>query len=178
MTDSPSLRPIGNTSFMKPPQKRFIAVSFLVAFMLDLIPLSDALIPYRVDFVALVLLYWCTFAPNRVGLLIAFLMGVLVDVANASLFGQHACNYVLIAFGALLLRHRMLSFPLWQQTLFVALICEACIALTFIIRALVGNDIAVSPAYLIVPAVAALILWAPISFILQYPQRKAASPAA
>jgi rod shape-determining protein MreD len=44
---------------------------------------------------ALVIVFWSVREPRRVGMGLAFLLGVAMDVADASLLGQHALAYVL-----------------------------------------------------------------------------------
>ena len=49
----------------------------------------------------------------------AFVLGLLMDVADGSVMGQHALAYVLLAFAAGGLSRRILWFPLSQQALHV-----------------------------------------------------------
>jgi rod shape-determining protein MreD len=74
-------------------------LSLFVAVMLNWLPWHGWALVLRPDFVALVLLYWCTHKPHRVGIGIAWLVGIFADVADASLFGQHALAYSVLAFG-------------------------------------------------------------------------------
>ena len=64
------------------------------------------------DFVALVLAFWCVRQPRLVGIGIAWLLGLLIDVGNGVLLGQHALAYSVLAFGAIALSRRILWFPL------------------------------------------------------------------
>ncbi|EGV36446.1 rod shape-determining protein MreD [Neisseria weaveri LMG 5135] len=50
------------------------------------------------QFTALMLLYWVINRPHSVGVGIAFIVGLLVDVGTASPVGQHALSYMLITF--------------------------------------------------------------------------------
>ena len=45
-----------------------------------------------------------------------------MDVADATLFGQHALAYAVLAFAAEYFRRRVLRFPLWQQAVQVAVL--------------------------------------------------------
>ena len=45
------------------------------------------------DFLALVLLYWCIQEPRLIGVGIAWFVGLLMDVTDATVFGQHALAY-------------------------------------------------------------------------------------
>jgi rod shape-determining protein MreD len=103
--------------FLLPANPGFIAFSFFVAIMLNWLPWNGWGLILRPDFVALVLLYWCTHKPYRVGIGIAWMVGILTDVADASLFGQHALAYSVLAFGGTVLHRRIQMFDLKQQTI-------------------------------------------------------------
>lgn len=96
-------------------KNRFIALSLAVALLLNLLPLQGIVLMLRPDFVALVVLYWSINQPQRIGMSVAFAMGLLMDVGNASIFGQHALAYSVMAFIALLLHRRLRIFSLRKQ---------------------------------------------------------------
>jgi len=118
--------------FLLPANGWFIALSLFVAIILNWLPWSGWALVLRPDFVALVLLYWCTHKPYRVGIGIAWMIGILVDVSDASLFGQHALAYAVLAFGGTVLHRRIQMFDLRQQTMQIfplLLVCYATYAL-------------------------------------------------
>jgi rod shape-determining protein MreD len=69
--------------------------------------------------VALVLAFWCIHQPLKVGMAAGFVLGLAMDVADASVMGQHALAYVLLAYFAAGWSRRVLWFPLAQQALHV-----------------------------------------------------------
>ena len=74
------------------------------------------------DFVALIILYWCINQPQRAGISIAFSMGLLMDIGNASTFGQHALAYSIMAFVALVFHRRLSIFGILKQAPQIGLI--------------------------------------------------------
>ena len=78
---------------------RYILLGFLVGLFVNMIP-SGGLLP---DVVALLLLYWLIINPEQVNLGIAFLLGLVMDVATFSLLGQHALAYTITSY--IVLRH-------------------------------------------------------------------------
>jgi rod shape-determining protein MreD len=102
--------------FLLPANPGFIALSLFAAILLNWLPWNGWGLILRPDFVGLVLLYWCTHKPYRVGIGIAWTVGILTDVADASLFGQHALAYAVLAFGGTVLHRRIQMFDLKQQT--------------------------------------------------------------
>ena len=55
------------------------------------------------------LLYWCIHQPRRLGFAAAWVLGLATDIGDASLFGQHALAYTLLAYAGITLHRRVLS---------------------------------------------------------------------
>ena len=73
-----------------PVRGSFIVVTLIAALLVNLLPWSGAALWIRPDFVALVVLYWCIEQPRKIGFLAPWLLGLFMDIADGSLFGQHA----------------------------------------------------------------------------------------
>jgi rod shape-determining protein MreD len=86
---------------------------------LTILPLPDAVQAFRPPWYALVLIYWCLALPERVGVGIAWILGIIVDVLTGSLLGQHALSLSVVAFLTVKLHQRIRLFPVWQQALVV-----------------------------------------------------------
>lgn len=94
-----------------------ILFSMAVAMLLTWLPWHGWALALRPDFVALVLLYWATHTPHKVGIGAAWLVGLIADVADASLFGQHALAYSALVLGSNIFKRRILMLDLSQQTM-------------------------------------------------------------
>jgi rod shape-determining protein MreD len=92
-----------------------LPVSLLLALLLGLVPLPEALQPVRPYWLALVLAYWLLEAPERVGPGVAFAIGLVADVAFGSLIGEQALRLVVLAFILDRFRARLRFVPLSQQ---------------------------------------------------------------
>ena len=103
----------------------------------------------------------------------AWFFGLLMDVGDATLFGQHALAYAVLAYAAEYFRRRVLRFPLWQQAAQVALLLALCAVLVLLVR-VVGGAPPPRWTYAVPPLVGAL-LWPVVSVVLQWPQRPARS---
>lgn len=148
-------RPFGGT---------FIVLSILAALFLNGLPWQGVWLMLRPDFVALVMLYWCTHQPLRVGIGMAWTVGIIADVADSSLFGQHALAYTLLAFGGVVLHRRLQMFGLRAQTSQVL----GIFALTYGVYTLVHwqvNGYVVWPYFL--GCVTSTLLWAPLSIMFE-----------
>lgn len=150
--------------FLLPASNTFLLLSLLGALLLNWLPWHGIWLALRPDFVALVLLYWCTHKPYRVGIGVAWMLGILADVADASLFGQHALAYSVLAFGGIVLHRRMQMFDLRQQTLQIF----PLLLLTYAVYAAVHWQMRgyVAWEYFLGCLVSAL-LWAPLTILLQ-----------
>lgn len=148
-------RPVSNT---------FIVISILVALFLNALPWEGLWLALRPDFVALVMLYWCTHTPLRVGIGLSWAAGMLADVADSSLFGQHALAYTLLAFGGVVLHRRLQMFDLREQTTQVL----GIFAVTYGVYALVHWQVSgyVVWTYLL-GCLTSTLLWAPLSIMFR-----------
>lgn len=155
-----------------PPSGRYIFLSLTIAFLLYLLPASGTLVFLRVELPLLALIYWCIHQPNRVGFAVGFVLGLLVDVSDGNILGQHAIAYTLAIYLAMALRLRILKFRLWQQALHVLaflLLSQMLVALTHLFLPSTFPGIGYFAASFI-----GALLWPAITFIFEYPQILAA----
>ena len=66
-----------------------ILLSFIIAFILSMVPLPQILQIVRPEFVTIVLIYWAIAVPNRIGVGIGWITGLIYDVSTDALLGQH-----------------------------------------------------------------------------------------
>ncbi len=158
--------------FLLPASPIFIAASLLVALLLNWLPWQGVWLALRPDFAALVLLYWCIHKPYYVGIGIAWMLGMLVDVADASLFGQHALAYAVLAFGGILLHRRVQMFDLPLQTLQIFPLLLLAYGVYAAVQWQVHGYVAWE--YFLGSVVTAL-LWAPLTVLLQALRRPRAN---
>lgn len=152
-----------------PANPLFIGFSLIAALLLDMLPLGR--VPWMPDFLALVLVFWAVHQPLRVGIGLAFLFGLIMDVHQASLLGQHALSYTALSFLAAMVHRRLLWFSVPSQALQVLPIFAAAHALALIIGML-GGGIFPGWIMLLAPLVESL-LWPVVSVLLLAPQRRA-----
>ena len=166
----------GPNEILRPVRPWFIVATLALALVGNLLPLSGVALVLKPDFVALLLLYWCIQEPRYVGVGIAWWVGLLMDVADGTLFGQHALAYAFLAYAAEYFRRRVLRCPLWQQAVQVAVLLGLCAALVMLVR-FVGGAPLPRWTYLVPPVVGAL-LWPIVTLAVQSWQRPQASKSA
>jgi rod shape-determining protein MreD len=165
----PPLAPASPEEILRPVRPWFIVLTLLFGLLLNTLPLEGAALALRPDFLALVILYWCIQEPRYVGVGIAWILGLTMDVADATLFGQHALAYAVLAYAAEYFRRRVLRFPLWQQAVQVAGLLVFTAGLVLLVR-VVGGAPLPRWTYFAPPLFGAL-LWPLLSVLLQWPQR-------
>ena len=147
----------------------FIGFSLLCAFLLNLLPWGHFVgVP---DFVALVLVFWGIHQPRKVGIGVAFFMGLMMDVHDSTLLGENALAYTLLSYLAIMIHRRVLWFPVLTQALhvFPLLLFTQCVQV--LVRVIVSGKF---PGWTqFVESVVAIVLWPVITWILLAPQRRA-----
>jgi rod shape-determining protein MreD len=91
--------------------------SIVVTLLLGLLPLPAMLQPLRPYWLALVLAYWLLEDHERVGLGLAFGIGLLADIAFGSLLGEQALRLTVMTFILQRFRPQLRFFPMAQQAL-------------------------------------------------------------
>ncbi len=99
----------------------FIALTFLVALFLTIIPLPDWAASLRPYWLMLVIIYWVLVLPEVVGVGISWSVGLLFDVLQGGLLGQYALIMLVIAYLTYKLHYQLRVFPRWQQAIAVFL---------------------------------------------------------
>ena len=149
-----------------PVKNWFIVLTLFVALLLNLIPFGR--LPGIPDWVALVLAFWCIHQPLKVGMAAAFVLGLAMDVVDASVMGQHALAYVLLAFAAAGLSRRVLWFPLAQQALQLLPLLLGMQLVMMAVRMAIGAEF---PGVLwFLSSFTAALLWHPVTYLLLTPQ--------
>jgi len=159
--------------FLLPATNTFIALSIFVALMLNWLPWQGLWLALRPDFAALVLLYWCTHKPHRIGIGIAWTVGIFADVADSSLFGQHALSYSVLAFGGILLHRRIQMFVLREQPLQVFPLLLISYAMFASVHWLMRGDMSWE---FFLGCLTSALLWVPLSILLQTTRRSRSDP--
>jgi rod shape-determining protein MreD len=151
-----------------PAKVSFIVLTLALALLFDLLPWRNtAGVP---ELTAAVLAFWCIHQPRRVGIGIAWTLGLLLDAGNGALLGQHALGYAVLAFLALAVHRRILWFPLWQQALHLLLLLLSTQLLTLVIRLAAGAGF---PGWTyFAGSFICAALWPVLSFLLLLPQRQ------
>jgi rod shape-determining protein MreD len=147
-----------------------IFISLLIAFLLTALPLPVWANHWRPAWVAMVLIYWCMALPNRVGIGIAWCLGLLLDVQQGALLGQNALGLALIAYFIIQIHQRFRLFPLVQQSSLIGFI----IIFYLLIASWINGIMGIPPKSWVywMPAFTSMVLWPWLFVILRDIRRK------
>ncbi|MBI2313024.1 MAG: rod shape-determining protein MreD [Betaproteobacteria bacterium] len=166
--------PVRAQELLLPVKAGFIVVTFVAAVLLNLLPWAGVLLWIKPDFVAVLVLYWCIHQPRKLGLAGAWALGLVMDIADASLFGQHALAYALLAFIGIVLHRRVLMFELRHQVLHVLPMLLAAQVIMVLVHLAAGAGFP-GWSYFVGSALGAA-LWPVLSVLLQLPRRPKPDP--
>ncbi len=122
------------------PKYFTIGITLVIALMLMIMPLPDWARPYRPEWPALAIIYWCMAMPKNVGVGIAWMLGLCVDVIQGALLGQHALGFAITAYIAIRFHQRVRNYPLHQQAMFVGMILMPYMSISLWILGILGED--------------------------------------
>lgn len=152
----------------RPASARFVLFTLLLGLLLNLLPWSGLTKLFWPDFIALLLLYWVIHQPREIGLGSGWFLGLLMDIADGVLFGQHALAYTLMIFMAQILRPRIQMFSYWQQALYVFGLLLISLVIMLVTRLAFGAAFP-GPLYFASSILGALF-WPSLSMLLRVPQ--------
>lgn len=166
------IMPRGSDQLLLPVNPLFIAFTLALAFGVNLLPLGRQ--PALPDLLALALVFWNVHQPRRVGVGAAFVFGLLMDVHQGALLGQHALAYTLLSFLAITIHRRLLWFGVAEQTLQIFPLFFGAHAVALLVRLLAGD---MFPGWwLLLAPVLETLLWPLATWLLLAPQRRPPDP--
>ncbi|WP_198971239.1 rod shape-determining protein MreD [Xylophilus sp. ASV27] len=162
----------GQQQLLLPANPLFIWATLGAALLLDLLPIGRAI--WAPDPLLLLLVFWSVHQPSRVGMGAAFVLGLCMDVHQASLLGQHALCYTVLVYLGLRLQRRLLWLGVPAQTVLLLPVFFSAQVIELLVRMISGG---VFPGwgFVLAPVLEAL-LWPLASMVLLAPQRRAPDP--
>ena len=131
--------------------------------LMQLLPLPESIAPLKPFWLALVLLYWAIEAPEKVGLGLAFGLGLIGDLLAGHLLGEQSLRLTALLFIVLRFRARLRFFPLWQQAIAVLAMLLNDRVIVTMVRGFSGSPMPAALFWL--SPVVGMLLW-PFLFIL------------
>lgn len=141
-----------------------VIVTIIVSIMLMVMPLPDWALAFRPDWVALTLIYWAMMLPRTWSVGTAWLIGLVVDVAQGTILGQHALALCFIVFITVRFHLLMRVFPMQQLTATVFAILTLYQFILFWINGVAGIEVQLVNYW--GPVLTGTLFWPVITIIL------------
>ena len=143
-----------------------MALTALLALVLTVLPLPVWLDVLRPAFLVLTVLYWSINAPRAGGIGLGFACGLMLDVFQGPVLGEHALALAIVAYIAGREHQRIRSKPAFQQSL---LVLAALVFYEFVLFAIDGwtGHPVTSPLRWLHCLTGALV-WPPVAAVLSY----------
>ncbi len=149
-----------------------ITISFVLALLLEIIPISSLANWIRPEWVLLVLIYWVMMLPDKVGVSIAFILGLFMDLIKGTLLGAHALAFVIIAYLFTRFCPRMRLLPLWQQVVVIFLFLFVYKTFQFWVWGLSGVGETVGRGMYWLSSITSAIIWPLVYTLLKAYQNR------
>nr|WP_281259313.1 rod shape-determining protein MreD [Polynucleobacter rarus] len=143
-----------------------MTMTLLFAFMINMLPWGNH--PWIPDFILPVLLYWVLFFPEKISLILFFLLGLMMDIQTSCPLGLHAMGYVVGSVVMFFWSRKLLTNSPLGQLLVVFQIFLLIHSIINIIFWLLVPSFFFSVSYILFPAVIELCLWPLVRKVLTH----------
>lgn len=99
-----------------------VTLTISAMLLLSALPLPQIAMPLWPDWTILAVIYWCLSLPNQLNIKFAWVVGIVVDLINGTIIGQHALMYTWVAYTTILLHSRLRVYPMLQQSLAIGIL--------------------------------------------------------
>ena len=140
-----------------------IIISLLIALILAMLPMPELAAWFRPAWVLLLLIYWSMTVPNRVGVGTAWMTGLIFDLINGSLLGEHALAFTVVIYFVSRMHLRLCMYPLLQQGFSILVFVFLYQFILYCLQGFVG-ELPVSHLYWL-SSVTSMFIW-PWLFVL------------
>ena len=142
-----------------------IGSSLLIALVLMLLPIPSWIAAFRPCWVLMVLIFWTLILPGRVSLTIAWVMGIILDVLNGTLLGEHALALTTVIYLVAKLNNQLRMFSLFQQGVAVLFMAFLYLFILFCVQGFLGA--LPEDRFYWLPALTSMIFWPWVFIILR-----------
>jgi rod shape-determining protein MreD len=157
-----------------PASNWFVAFSLIAALILNFLPLQGEFLLFRPDFLAITIVYWGISYPHKMGMSVAFGLGLMMDVGNAGILGQHALAYCVVVYLTLVFGRRLRLFTPVKQAPQVGLVL--LMMQWAIVLVAVSSGSLLPDCQYFFATVAGALLWVPVSYLFTLLLRQKPDP--
>ncbi|MCV6627875.1 MAG: rod shape-determining protein MreD [Cellvibrionaceae bacterium] len=148
----------------RPRARWIIPLSYGLMLVLMVYPLPMGYRWLRPEFVALLSIYWVVRQPAQLGVGLAFGVGLLQDLVQGSVVGQHALALVMTIYVCQLLVQRLGNYGLLYQMLWIFALIVLHELFLLWISMLIGREVRM--VYFWGPALMSALMWPLLSHLM------------
>ena len=143
-----------------------IIITFLLAFILMVLPMPSWSAWLRPNWLLLVLIFWGIALPQRVGILVAWMMGLVLDILLGSMLGEHALSFVCVQYLVVHFRPQLKQYGVIQLMLSVLFLLYLDHLILYAIQGII-HQYPVRLTYWLQPLISVL-LWPWLDILLKF----------
>ncbi|MCX8584498.1 MULTISPECIES: rod shape-determining protein MreD [unclassified Gilliamella] len=147
-----------------------IWLTLLIGLCVQIIPWSPEYNMFKPHLLMLIMAYWLIALPHRIGMSIAFLLGIILDLFSGSLLGIHAFIFSCVAYLLMFKFQLIRNLALWQQSIIIFAVSLCYNILVFLFQVSIYHTITISPLILVSSFVDG-VLWIVIYLFLRLIRR-------
>lgn len=147
-----------------------IWLTLLIGLCVQIIPWSPEYIMFKPHLLMLIMAYWLIALPHRIGMGMAFLLGIILDLFSGSLLGIHAFIFSCVAYLLMFKFQLIRNLALWQQSIIIFAVSLCYNILVFLFQVSIYHTITISPLILVSSFVDG-VLWIVIYLFLRLIRR-------
>ena len=140
-----------------------IILTVLIALILAMLPMPEWTAWCRPAWVLLVLIYWAMTVPYLVSVGAAWIMGIIFDLINGSVLGEHALAFTVVIYFVSRMHLRLCMYPLLQQGMSILMFVFLYQFILYCIQGFIG-ELPASHLYWL-SSITSMLLW-PWLFVL------------
>lgn len=141
-----------------------IVVSILVAMLFSVMPVAEPLLLWRPDWVLLVVVFWVMHAPSYIGIWMALIIGLLLDVLLATPLAFHGTAILVAAYLATMTKRWGGVLSMRQSTLLILGLVIAARAVQYVLHLFTG--LGGGLVYQLPGIIASTLIWPAIMLML------------
>ena len=150
-----------------------IWLTLLIGLCVQIIPWSPEYNIFKPHLLMLIMAYWLIALPHRIGMGVAFLLGIVLDLFSGSLLGVHAFIFSCVAYLLIFKFQLIRNLALWQQSIIIFAVSLCYNLLVFLFQVSIYHTITISPLILVSSLIDGL-LWIVIYLSLRLIRRNLA----
>ena len=143
----------------------FVWLIMLLATMMTIMPLPEFLHGIRVEWVAMAVIFFSIMNVSLMGVIAAWIIGLLLDLLQGSLLGEHALIFSVISYLSYRFRFQIRVYPDWQIMIAILFLLSFGNLISLWIRGFNGRVLFISEEWMSI-FIAALI-WPVFMRVLQ-----------